>query len=157
MVKISFDIAEGEHKDFYAKQYKANTSEDKKWSYDAVIYLSIPEDGSETWVSKKWDTFWADVEDSNNGYVFDGDEAKAKGKLFGAVFRNEQTENNGTIYDHTRFAWSKVADDVRNGNVGRMPSDKLVEVYNSAPADSSGFMTIVDGEEDLPFGKKSSK
>ena len=28
---ISFDIAEGEYKDFFSKQYRENTREDKKW------------------------------------------------------------------------------------------------------------------------------
>ena len=28
---FSFDIAEGEHKDFYNKRYKEKTNEDKKW------------------------------------------------------------------------------------------------------------------------------
>ncbi len=31
-IKISFDIAEGEYKDFYAEQYRKSTSEDKHWS-----------------------------------------------------------------------------------------------------------------------------
>ena len=35
-LEISFDIAEGEYAGYYEKQYKANTNEDKKWSYDAV-------------------------------------------------------------------------------------------------------------------------
>ena len=28
---VSFDIAEGEYKDFFANQYKANSNEDKMW------------------------------------------------------------------------------------------------------------------------------
>ena len=76
MAKISFDIAEGDYKDFYTKQYQANTSEDKKWSYDAVTYLVLPYEGCDPFITQNWDTFWANVEDSNNGFVFDGDEKK---------------------------------------------------------------------------------
>ena len=156
MVVVSFDIAEGEYKDFYMKQYKADTSEDKHWNYDAVIYLTIPYDGCDAYITKNWATFWADVEDSNNGYVFDGNEETVKGKTFGGVFRIEQTQgNNGNIYDHTRFAWSKIAQDIRDGKIGKLPNDKLVETTAPASADASGFIDVVpDAEEDLPFGKK---
>lgn len=151
MIKLSFDIAEGEYKDFYANQYRNNSSEDKKWSYDAIMYMLIPDDNSEPFVASNWDTFWANVEDSNNGFVFDGDEKKVVGKTFGGVFRIEQTQaNNGNIYDHTRLAWTKVAQDIRDGKTGKMPNDKLIEV--EAPAE--GFMDIKpDTVEDLPFRK----
>ena len=61
-------------------------------------------------------TFWANIEDSNNGYVFSGDEKKTVGKVFGGVFRIEQTEaNNGNVYDHTRLAYTRVAQEIRDG------------------------------------------
>lgn len=154
MLKISFDIAEGEYKDFYAKQYRNNANEDKTWSYDAIYYIMIPDDGSPAWMQNKWDTFWADIEDSNNGFVFDGDEEKIKEKVFGGIFYIEQTQApNGNIYDHTRLYGTRVAQDIRDGKVTKMPLDKLVEVA-SAPVDASGFMTVEEGPEDLPFGKK---
>ena len=46
-------------------------------------------------------------------------------------FRIEQTEYKGVIYDHTRLAWTCVADDVRIGNTGKMPKDKLIERITS--------------------------
>lgn len=149
MVKISFDIAEGDYKDFYSNQYRNNTSEDKKWSYDAVIYLVIPYDGCEPYTTNNWDTFWANIEDSNNGFVFDGDEKKVKGKIFGGVFRIEQTQtDNGNIYDHTRYAWSRIAQDVRDGKVGKLPNDKLVDTS----ASEADFISVPEGSpEDLPF------
>ena len=149
MAKISFDIAEGEYKDFYTKQYQANTSEDKKWNYDAITYLMLPYEGCDPFITEKWDTFWANVEDSNNGYVFKGDEKETVGKTFGGVFRIEQTEgNNGNIYDHTRLFYTRVAQDIRDGKVTKLPNDKLVGVEGS-PAD---FVQVADtSAEDLPW------
>lgn len=149
MIKIYFDIAEGNYKDFYKKQYEANTNEDKVWSYDATMYLNIPTEGCQPFITEQWDTFWANIEDSNNGYVFDGDEKKAEGKTFGGVFRLEQTEaSNGNIYDHTRLAWTRVAQDIRDGKTGTMPKDKLVGVEGSA----EDFNNVPEGApEDLPW------
>ena len=131
-LEISFDIAEGEYKDFYKKAYQNDTREDKKWSYDAVYYLAEPDENSEDWVIKNWNTFWAAVEDSNEGYVFDGDEKKAK------------------VYNHTRLTWVRQASDIRDGKYGSLPQDKLFEAPTVASSDD--FMNIPEGaEEALPF------
>ena len=149
MLKIYFDIAEGDFKGFYEKQYKDNTNEDKVWSYDATMYLMIPEEGCAPYITEKWDTFWADIEDSNNGYVFAGDEKKTKGKVFGGVFRIEETESdNGNVYSHTRLAYTRIAQDGRDGKVTKLPKDKLVGVEGN-PED---FVTVQeDSETDLPW------
>ena len=152
---IQFDIAEGEYKDFYRHQYDRNSNEDKKWPVDGVFYLEIPGDGSAEYVITNYDTFFADLEDSNNGFVFAGDEKTLKGKLIGAKMHIEQSEYNGKVYDHTRMKWTCIADDVRNGKAGRLPNDKLIAVSsgsNRSAADSyanSGFSSADD--EELPF------
>lgn len=154
---ISFDIAEGEFKDFYANQYFANTNEDKKWNRDAVHYLTVPDGNCKQYVWDNWNTFFADLEDSNNGFVWDFNDFKAlKGKLIGGKFAIEQSEWNGNIYDHTKFRWSCVADDVRNGRAGKMPNDKMVT--SSAPSGSivpddeeTEWMKVDSIEEELPF------
>ena len=73
--------------------------------------------------------------------------------MFGGVFRIEQTEaNGGKIYDHTRLAWTKVAQDIRDGKIGTLPKDKLIE---SKAQSSNDFINITPAdEEDLPFGTK---
>ena len=152
---IAFDIAEGQYKDFYKAQYDANSSEDKKWPNDAVFRLTIPHDGCQDYVVTNWDSFFADLEDSNSGFVFNGDEKALKGKLIGAKMHIEQSEYNGKIYDHTRMKWTCIADDVRNGKAGRLPNDKLIagsSGSNRSAADNyanSGFSSADD--EELPF------
>lgn len=146
-IEISFDIAEGEYKGFYAEQYKANLNEDKVWSYDARYNLNIPHDGCENWVWQKYNDFLSDLEDSNDGYVCK-DERTMKGKVFGGKFRIEQTEKNGNIYNHTKLAWTCTADAVRQGKAGRMPNDKMY-----TPPHNDGFMDIPGSADDdgLPF------
>ena len=152
---IAFDIAEGQYKDFYKAQYDANSSEDKKWPNDAVFRLTIPYPNCPDYVVTNYDTFFADLEDSNNGFVFGGDEKTLKGKLIGAKMHIEQSEYNGRVYDHTRMKWTCIADDVRNGKAGRLPNDKLIagsSGSNRSAADSyanSGFSSADD--EELPF------
>ena len=150
---FAFDIAEGEYKDFYNKQFQENTNEDKKWPNDAVYRLSVPNDQSQPFVWSNWNNFFADLEDSNNGFVFSGDPKTLKGKLIGGKFHIEQNEYRGNIYDHTRLRWTCVAEDVRSGNPGRMPNDKLVtRTPAQAPTDGGGFVNIPDGtEEEVPF------
>ena len=155
MLVIQFDIAEGQYKDFYRGQYDRNTSEDKKWPNDAIFRLTVPYPNCPDYIATNWDSFFADLEDSNNGFAFSGDEKKLKGKLIGAKMRIEQSEFNGNVYDHTRMCWTCVAEDVRTGNAGKLPNDKLVtkRAASGSTMDAyanSGFNNNSDDEE-IPF------
>lgn len=154
---IAFDIAEGRYADFYQAIFERNTNEDKKWPNDAIYYITVPSDGSPQYVWDTWNTFFADLEDSNNGFVFDGDVKKLKGKLIGGKFYIEQTEYNGNVYDHTRMKWSCVASDVRSGKAGKLPNDKLIgqgkrSTKRADDETMDGFVNLPEGEEEeLPF------
>lgn len=152
-LKIAFDIAEGQYKDFYLKQYQGNANEDRKWPNDAIYTLSIPDDNSPEWMTQRFFTFLANVEDSNEGYVFNGDETKLKGKIFGGAFRNEQSEYKGQIYDHTRLYWTRPAEDVRSGKVTTLPKDRLVEQKPKPITGTEDFIQVPDdvAEDELPF------
>lgn len=152
-ITIAFDIAEGEYKGIYEAQFQTDTSEDKKWPRDAMFYLTVPEDNSPQYVRDNWNTFFADLEDSNNGFVFAGELKQLKDKLIGGKFHIEQTEWNGRIYDHTRLRWTCVADDVRNDKAGKLPADKLVAAPKQPTSiGSNDFVTIPDdADEEVPF------
>jgi len=158
-LKVAFDIAEGEYKGFYQAQFEANDDENKRWPYDAIFDVRVPEDGAPEWKWRKWNEFFSILEDSNTGFAFDGTNLKAlRGKLIGGKFANRQSEKNGNVYDHIVLVWPCVADDVRNGKAGKMPADQLVEgAKQTAPAGASvpgieGFVAVPDtAEEELPF------
>ncbi len=93
---LSFDIAEGEHKDFYANNYRAQQQENKKWK--GTFRMNVPgEDGTEqdVWTARKFKTNMHAIEDSNPGYAWNWDEKSLKGKLVGAVFNNKEYEVDG--------------------------------------------------------------
>ena len=154
-LKIAFDIAEGEYRAFYENMYNGQADENKKWPNDATYMLNIPTDSSESYIWDNWNTFFADLEDSNNGFVFAGDPKTLKDKLIGGKFHIEQTEYNGKIYNHTRLKWTCVAADVRNGKAGALPNDKLIAgsaTPNAPKTDANGFMEIPEGmDEEVPF------
>lgn len=154
-IKMIIDIAEGEYKDYFKRIYDGNTNEDARWPNDGTFYLNIPFDGCKEYIWSNYNTFFANLEDSNSEFVFDGSSLTyLKGKLIGGKFNHEQTEYNGRIYDHTKLKWTCVADDVRNGKPGKMPPDKLLSSSGSATAtDEDGFMEVPDGLDldELPF------
>lgn len=153
MLRIAFDIAEGEYKGFYQNQFDNNPDEDKKWPGDATYTLNIPNDNSQQYVWDLWNTFFADLEDSNNGFVFGMDDVKKlKGKLIGGKFHNHQSEYKGETYDHIQLKWTCPADDVRNGKPGKMPKDKLITGSNAQGPVDNTFMNIPeDAADEIPF------
>lgn len=162
-LSVAFDIAEGEYAGFYDNQFKKNTAEDKKWPNDGMYYLTVPTNDSQPYVWTNWNSFFADLEDSNGGFVFGGDVKTLKGKLIGGKFHIEQSEYNGNIYDHTKLRWTCVADDVRQGKAGKLPADKLigsrggairheVDPFTGAASSTDDFVSVPEGAEDeVPF------
>lgn len=158
-ITILFDIAEGEYAGIFKRRYDNSQNVDKKWPADGTYYLTVPEDGSQQFVFDNWNTFFADLEDSNNGFVFPGGDPKVlRGRVIGGKFHIEQRKYNGQIYDSTRLKWTCVADDVRNGKAGKLPNDKLVSAgsqYQAGrpqPAPEGSFVNIPDNiDEELPF------
>lgn len=150
-LKMAFDIAEGEYKDFYKRAFDNNTKEDKKWPNDAVIYLTVPTDTSDQWIVDNFNKFMTAVEDSNKDYHWSWDESTLKDKLVGAKFCNEQSEYDGKVYDHTKAKWFIAAQKVRDGKFGKLPNDKLISTTstNSSSPANEGFQPIPD--EEIPF------
>ena len=83
VLKIDFDIAEGEYEGFFTNDYRANTSNNKKWRGNYRI--TIPDESSQYFDSqrKSFNNLIACLEETNAGYHFDWDETKLKGKGVG--------------------------------------------------------------------------
>lgn len=153
-LKIGMDIAEGEYKDFFTKQYQNDTRDTKKWGCNFL--LSLPkDDGSEKdgWTKRNFKTFAEALEESNNGYHFDWDETKFKGKLIGGLFNErEYQKNDGTIAKTINFAKVCSAEKIRNGDY-KLPEDKLIKKFGDSNASGmNDFVSIPEGiTEELPF------
>lgn len=171
VVVIAFDIAEGEQKDFYKKQFDTNTAEDKKWK--GTYRLNVPkDDGSQqdAWTKRRFKTFTDALEDSNSGYHFDWDETKFKGKLFGATFADTfyKVKDSGNCGTYTAIYDIVPVEKVQKNAYRKIPDlyvpKKLISDYNTwkaSPATGTtsgsgkpddGFMNIPEGvDEEIPF------
>ena len=88
---ISFDIIEGQFKDFFSTDYKNQDREDKKWR--GTYRLSVPkDDGSEKdgWTKRTFGNAIWSIEASNPGYHWDWNETALKGKTVGVLYRNRE-------------------------------------------------------------------
>ena len=151
VLKVDFDIAEGEYKGFFATDYRNNTNDDKKWR--GTYRINIPNESNQYFDSqrKSFNNFIACLEETNNGFHWAWDETALKGKGIGVLFRNFEWK-----MDDGRSGWSTECctfvsvEDVRTGNF-KQPKDKPIrnKTTNNAPA--SNF-TVLDGtDSDLPF------
>lgn len=156
-LKIDFEIAEGEYKDFFARDYKNQTGEDKKWR--GAYRLHVPkDDGSEqdNWTMRRFKTVMNAFEDSNKGYHFDWDEKKLKGLLIGALFNNKEYDFNGRHGFYTNCHSLVTVEKIRSGKF-EIPADTLLKGNSQQNSgyekpDADGFMNIPDGiDEKLPF------
>ena len=150
-LEIAFDISEGEYKDFFASDLKAQKAEDKKWK--GVLRLYVPtDDGSERDATTKsiFKGNMEAVEESNAGYHWDWDENKLAGKTVGILFRNEEWAYDGkTGWKAQPFKFIPAAK-IREGKF-TLPKDKPLNgssntVQTKPPA---GYEEIDD--DDCPF------
>lgn len=159
-IQIAVDIAEGEYKDFFMNEWRAQQGEDKKWHCNYL--LNVPkDDGSEKdgWTKRRFKTVIVALEDSNSGYHFDWDEQKFKGKLVGCIFNEREYQtNDGSVRRATNLAQMTSVESIRTGNF-RIPEDKLLNKSSSsapAPTQSSSnipsWMSVPDdAPQDMPF------
>ena len=147
---ISFDIAEGEYKDFFSKQYKENTREDKKWKGN--FRLTVPQESNQYFDSQKrtfGNAIWS-IEESNPGYHWDWNEAALKGKMVGVLFRDREWEIEGKTGITTEACTFVSVEDVRTNNF-KMPKPKMLNKTASQTASNSNFSVIDDVDDSLPF------
>lgn len=146
---ISFDIAEGEYKDFYATQYRENANEDKKWKGN--FRLTVPSEGNQYFDSQKrtFGNCIACIEESNNGWHWSWNEAELKGKMVGVLFRNYEYDIDGRSGWSTECCTFATIDEVREGKF-KMPKDKPLKNKPATTTNTADF-TEIDGSDDLPF------
>lgn len=153
---MQFDIAEGEYKGFYQKQYNGAKQTDSKAKYKGVHRQNMDGQGVPFFKG-----LMTSIEKSNPGYSFpwgqQGNEKTLVKKKFGAVMgREEFLTSDGEKRMATKIVQIRSIDGLKDAKV---PEDKLLDestVQPSAPqygpADGDGFQNIPDGiDEELPF------
>jgi len=156
---ILYDIAEGEHKDFYQKQFDADraSSADAKWK---GVFKQNMEGKGLSWFKG----IITSIERSNN-FTFqwnkENNEKTLAGKKFGGVFRRRQYESNtGSTPIITELYQIRSVAGLAEAEV---PEDELLPegpAQRRSPADAAtpsfvgdGFMNIPEGvgDEGIPF------
>ena len=155
---MQFDIAEGEHKGFYQKQYNAEKQTSQNAKFKGVHRQNMEEQGLPFFKG-----LMTSVERSNQGYHFPwgtkGNEKTLVGKKFGAVMgREEFLTSDGEKRMATKVVQIRSIEGLKDAKI---PEDKLLQDAPAAqdsagpkygPADGDGFMNISDGvDEELPF------
>lgn len=145
---VNFEIAEGEYKDFFSKDFKSQDGEDKKWR--GTYRLNIPrDDGSEKdgWTKRTFGGAIWSIENSNPGYRWEWDETTLKGKSVGVLYRNREWEYNGQTGWSTECCALTDVESIRAGSF-KIPKDKpLTQKKNT----ESVFASADEDDSDLPF------
>lgn len=153
-VVISFDILEGEYKDFFAEQYKANTNEDKKWKGN--LRVTAPNENDQYFESQQesFNKTIGAIEASNNGFHFDwqpiesnDDWSQLKGKTVGVLYRNKEYDIDGKTGWTTEAAYFADVDYIRSGRF-KIPKDKPLKMSSG---DSTSSFSEIDSDAELPF------
>ena len=148
-IKITYDIAEGEHKNHYSDLRKDHS--DWEWA-GAYVKSYKPK------ALPMFKRFCSAVSKSNGSYVFDGkinpDEKTLVGKKIGLVFREEEYWGNDGE-KKTRLSVSKEFP-ISDLASQKVPPMKKLKDDDAAPATSSGsddgFINVPEGiDSELPF------
>lgn len=111
-LKIEFDIAQGEHKNKYQKEYDNDTRKEKQWPSAAVLYRSYSDKALSMFKG-----FITAVENSNGGYKWNWNEETLKNKLFGAIIGDEEYLNsNGQKRTRSRVVSVRSVSAIKSGD-----------------------------------------
>lgn len=149
---IAYDIAEGDYKEFYNRDFQQNPNPEKKWR--GVIRVWIPKDDNsekDETTKRMFKGMVTAFEDSNPGYKWNWDESTLANKMIGVIYRNEEWEYNGKSGWTAKPLRCMSAGKVRSGDF-TIPQDKPLrgDAYDTGSAYSAPAMTPVQ-TDDLPF------
>lgn len=148
-LRLSFDIAEGPNKGFFAEEYKNDTREGKKWPNAGTFVRSYKEKALPMMKG-----FTTAVEKSNKNYAWNFDESTLKGKLVGLVIGEEEFVNSsGKMRTRTYVNAVRSVDIIREGKfevpeLKKLSADKVAA---SAHAASQPFQNPFDNDDAVPL------
>lgn len=140
-ITLTLDVAEGACAGYYQDLY------DKYGFYGLKAYRSYKDSALGFFKG-----FVTAVENSNEGYLWTGDETTLKGKLIGAVLQGRRyIKSDGSVGYMLKVAQTHSVDRIKKGNY-KVPDDidDTTSTSEKPPVDS--FVSVAeDKEEGLPF------
>lgn len=139
-LKVSFDIADGEYKGFFKKQYdEDNRGKDKKWPNAGSFVRSY-----KSTTESMFKGFVNAVENSNKNFKFDFDEKKLVGKQVGIIVGMEQYLNQkGQVRERTYVSAVRSVDTIKKGDF-KVPELKLLDATKTTSAASKPVEPFVN-------------
>ncbi len=144
MLRIAWDVAEGQYKDFYTKKFEADkkNNSNAKWKAAGIHYISL---GAEH--TGRLKGFAKCLEDSNPGYTWDFDDTKLGGLKFAGQMSGEYKEYNGR-----RYLDVKLANIYPVGSFDEMPDAIMREGKQDSGANDNPFAQGSNvSDSDIPF------
>ena len=152
---LCIDIKEGDHKDYYKKDFEAQTK-DKKWR--GIHRVGIPTNTSSDGMKKAFKSFITALENSNKGFTFPWGKTNEetskllKDKLIGLVFGEEEyTKQDGAVGVSVKPFWPRSYDKVLDAEI---PERKKVGGGTGQAASTGSAWTPntpAADDDDLPF------
>ncbi|HEY8401126.1 MAG TPA: hypothetical protein VIK89_07690 [Cytophagaceae bacterium] len=144
LLRIAFDIAEGDYKDFYRKKFESKKQSDPEAKWPGMYYQTVREDSLQYFKG-----FMTSIEESNPGYKWNWDEKTLVGKLFGGVFGEEEYEaSDGSIKTSVKCRFIRSIDAIKKGNF-KIPEVKTLQLKPFANQNIESLLNSSD--DDLPF------
>ena len=147
-ITLQVDVAEGDFKGYYYKQFKAAEGGKYPQKYKGTFRFTAPNQGSE-WYEVQDRVFrssiWA-IEQSNAGYQWNWDEQTLKNNMVGIVVRERDWEKDGMTGTTTEIGALTSVQKVRDG---KAPVLKKRELKNKPSSVPPGYVPVSD--EPLPF------
>lgn len=144
---ISFDIAEGDYKDYYKERYqreKANPNIlSPKWKGVYRLVEQTKNGGTNPFLKG----FITVIENSNKDYKFNFDENTLKDKFFGGVFGYEEFMTDRGVGSSVKCKLALTVEKIRKGEF-KIPEDVTIEKNNEK---DTNYFVPDNSEEDLPF------
>lgn len=162
-LSLMLDVTEGEHKDHYLQQFKAQSGGQYEAKWKGTIRFTIPQAGSqfENWQKKALEHLAWCLQDSNPGYTWDSDETKLKGLKIGfsvrerdwIMERDDQIQTGTTTEIGRVESIKKVAAGVvkpmKKKELSDADKEKLRAWQNEEMATNNQMTEVYDDE--LPF------
>lgn len=144
LMRIAFDIADGENEGFYDRQFKRKQQNDANAKWPGMYYQTIKEDAL-----RYFKGFITCIEQSNPGFKWNWNENELVGKLFGGVFGEEEyMGNDGQIKTSVKCRFTSSVNKIKEGV--KIPDIKRLQTTsNSMNLNQFGYEVNLD--DDIPF------
>lgn len=147
-LNICWDVAEGEYRGYFRDLTKSLIERGKlnkgDWAWGGITKKSYKETALPFFKA-----FVTSVEQSNEGYKFNNQEATLRGKKVGVILREEEyMGNDGSVKTKLVVDRFTSVEKIRSGDYEVKPKKTLGGIPASAGND---YFAVISDNEDLPF------